>query len=88
MKVCFVHTNTFGKYRKKIRASPRVHLVLYIASLSRCRTRRQRYLEVHCFDSSQTLSEYGVDRCTCLKGLTFVNCNYKLQILRDIYLAE
>ena len=24
---CFVHTNTFCKYRKKLRASPRVHLV-------------------------------------------------------------
>ena len=27
-KFCFVHTNTFCKYRKKLRASPRVHLVL------------------------------------------------------------
>ena len=26
-KFCFVHTNTFCKYRKKLRASPRVHLV-------------------------------------------------------------
>ena len=28
-----MHTNTFCKYRKKLLASPRVHLVLYIASL-------------------------------------------------------
>ena len=27
-KFCFVHTNTFCKYRKKIRASPRVQLVV------------------------------------------------------------
>ena len=26
-KIRFVHTNTFCKYRKKLRASPRVHLV-------------------------------------------------------------
>ena len=34
-KFRFVHTNTFCKYRKKLRASPRVHLVLYIESLLR-----------------------------------------------------
>ena len=36
-KFCFVHTctNTFCKYRKKLLASPRVHLVLYIESLLR-----------------------------------------------------
>ena len=28
-KFRFVHTNTFYEYRKKLRASPRVHLVLY-----------------------------------------------------------
>ena len=27
-KFRFVHTNTFCKYRKKLRASPRVHLVI------------------------------------------------------------
>ena len=27
-KFRFVHTNTFCEYRKKLRASPRVHLVL------------------------------------------------------------
>ena len=27
-KFCFVHTNTFCEYRKKLRTSPRVHLVL------------------------------------------------------------
>ena len=27
MKFCFVHTNTFCKYKKKLRALPRVHLV-------------------------------------------------------------
>ena len=32
-KFCFVHTNTFCEYRKKLRASPRVHLVLYIELL-------------------------------------------------------
>ena len=32
-KFRFVHTNTFCKYRKKLRASPRVHLVLYIELL-------------------------------------------------------
>ena len=34
-KFCFVHTctNTFCKYRKKLLASPRVHLVLYIELL-------------------------------------------------------
>ena len=32
-----MHTNTFRKYRKKLLASPRVHLVLYIESLSRYR---------------------------------------------------
>ena len=31
----FVHTNTFCEYRNKLRASPRVHLVLYIESLLR-----------------------------------------------------
>ena len=30
-------TNTFCKYRKKLLASPRVHLVLYIELLLRCR---------------------------------------------------
>ena len=30
-------TNTFCKYRKKLLASPRVHLVLYIESLLRFR---------------------------------------------------
>ena len=30
-----MRTNTFCKYRKKLRASPRVHLVLYIESLWR-----------------------------------------------------
>ena len=34
-KFRFVHTNTFCKYRKKLRASPRVHLVLYIELLLR-----------------------------------------------------
>ena len=36
-KFCFVHTctNTFCKYRKKLLASPRVHLVLYIELLLR-----------------------------------------------------
>ena len=34
-KFRFVHTNTFCEYRKKLRASPRVHLVLYIESLMR-----------------------------------------------------
>ena len=29
-KFRFVHTNTFYKYRKKLRASPRVHLVIVI----------------------------------------------------------
>ena len=29
-KFRFVHTHTFCKYRKKLRASPRVHLVLYV----------------------------------------------------------
>ena len=29
-KFRFVHTNTFCKYRKKLRASPRVHLVLLL----------------------------------------------------------
>ena len=28
-KFRFVHTNTFCKYRKKLRASPRVHLVMH-----------------------------------------------------------
>ena len=28
-KFRFVHTNTFCEYRKKLRASPRVHLVIY-----------------------------------------------------------
>ena len=32
-KFRFMHTNTFCKYRKKLLASPRVHLVLYIESL-------------------------------------------------------
>ena len=32
-KFRFVQTNTFCKYRKTLRASPRVHLVLYIESL-------------------------------------------------------
>ena len=27
MKFCFMHTNTFCQYRKKLLASPRVHLV-------------------------------------------------------------
>ena len=31
----FMHTNTFCKYRKKLLASPRVHLVLYIELLLR-----------------------------------------------------
>ena len=34
-KFRFIHTNTFCKYRKKLLASPRVHLVLYIESLWR-----------------------------------------------------
>ena len=32
-----MHTNTFCKYRKKLLASPRVHLVLYIELLWRYR---------------------------------------------------
>ena len=32
-KFRFMHTNTFCKYRKKLLASPRVHLVLYIELL-------------------------------------------------------
>ena len=36
-KFRFVHTNTFCEYRKKLLASPRVHLVLYIDSLWRFR---------------------------------------------------
>ena len=32
-KFRFVHTNTFCEYRKKLRASPRVHLVHFIDSL-------------------------------------------------------
>ena len=34
-KFCFMHTNMFCKYRKKLLASPRVHLVLYIELLLR-----------------------------------------------------
>ena len=36
-KFRFMHTNKFCKYRKKLLASPRVHLVLYIESLWRFR---------------------------------------------------
>ena len=36
-KFRFMHTNTFCKYRKKLLASPRVHLVLYIELLWRYR---------------------------------------------------
>ena len=32
-KFRFVHTNTFCKYRKKLRASPRVHLVCMLMTL-------------------------------------------------------
>ena len=32
-KFRFMHTNTFCKYRKKLLASPRVHLVLFIQLL-------------------------------------------------------
>ena len=32
-KFRFMHTTMFCKYRKKLLASPRVHLVLYIESL-------------------------------------------------------
>ena len=34
-KFRLVHTNTFCEYRKKLLASPRVHLVLYIELLLR-----------------------------------------------------
>ena len=33
-KLRFVHTNTFCKYRKKLRASPRVHLVIISSIIS------------------------------------------------------
>ena len=36
-KFRFVHTNTFCNYRKKLLASPRVHLVLYIGLLLKFR---------------------------------------------------
>ena len=36
-KFRFMHTNTFCKYSKKLLASPRVHLVLYIELLLRYR---------------------------------------------------
>ena len=32
----FMHTNTFCKYRKKLLASPRVHLVYVTVNISSC----------------------------------------------------
>ena len=34
-KFRFVHTNTFCKYRKKLRASPRVHLVFKLKEIGK-----------------------------------------------------
>ena len=39
-KIRFVHTNTFCKYRKKLRASPRVHLVSIVGVLDKLSTQQ------------------------------------------------
>ena len=59
-KFCFVHTNTFCKYRKKLRASPRVHLVLYIELLLRF----FRLTFRTCPSSVEITLERGSDRST------------------------
>ena len=54
-----MHTHTFCKYRKKLLASPRVHLVLYIELLLRFR------LTFHtCPSSVEITLERGSNRST------------------------
>ena len=93
-KFRFVHTSTFCEYRKKLRASPRVHLVLYIESLLRfCLT------FATCPSSVEIITlERGSNRSTisllshinrlrsrklgdpCLKGVISRDSNCKLHI--------
>ena len=39
-----MHTNTFCKYKKKLRASPRVHLVQYNSVVHTHNTRRSKFI--------------------------------------------
>ena len=55
----FMHTITFCKYRKKLLASPRVHLVLYIELLLRF---RQTFRT--CPSSVEITLELGSNRST------------------------
>ena len=55
----FMCTNTFCKYRKKLLASPRVHLVLYIDLLLRFRLTFRTYLS-----SVEITLERGSNRST------------------------
>ena len=54
-----MHTNTFCKYRKKLLASPRVHLVLYIELLL-----RYRLTFCTCPSSVEITLERGSNRST------------------------
>ena len=58
-KFRFMHANTFCKYRKKLLASPRVHLVLYIELLLRFLLTFRT-----CPSSVEITLERGSNRCT------------------------
>ena len=90
-KFRFMHIKSFCKYRKKLLASPRVHLVLYIELLLRCPdnsymsvvcgnnfgTRLHDIYYAECFEIRPKYQHRGY---ACLKEVWFRNSNYKLQI--------
>ena len=87
-KFRFVHTNTFCKYRKKLRASPRVHLVMYVYTLSYFVNKQEIWW----------LYLSSIERCTVvLKSQPmshfrenfekFCNFSIKMYIFSNIYLC-
>ena len=81
-KFRFIHTNTFCKYRKKLLASPRVHLVLYCFN-GTYDTFLFKILLVTDTPYKSVLSTYSIGLPINLT----VFCSCKLALLKDIHLV-
>ena len=72
-KFLFVHTNTFCKYRKKLRASPRVHLV--VKAMTNLQSRKMTIIGVFlilllCVHRAMLIKQY---RCRAsFTNMTFI----------------
>ena len=72
-----MHTNTFCKYRKKLLASPRVHLVHFPTE-----RRMQRILKKCIMDENDALSEYNKNSLghNRTNGVVYSKIYFKVEI--------